>query len=578
MERKDPLKRLNVALLVLAFVLSLFAGRLVQLQGMDSASYAKKALDERLQRITLTAVRGNITDAQGKPLALTLPRKRIFADPTLIPVANRPRVAQQLSQMLNLDQATVLKKLNADSGTRYVPLADFVDPSRAQMVADLGIAGINSEQQYQRVYPGGDTVAANLLGFVNSDGKGGAGLELSLNKLLAGKDGHETVEYSVTGQRIPTGEDQVVRPVPGKGVRLTILQDIQWKAQEALNAQVQKTGSRNGSVIVMDPRNGQILAMASTPSYDPSNYGAVNPDALNNPAIQETFEPGSTNKVITAAAVMEKAGVTPDTVFDVPDHLIRYGQTIWDAERHPTRKEYFSGVLATSSNAGTMLASERVSSQDLYDYMRNFGYGQTSGLKLPGETPGILASPDKWSGTQRYTIPFGQGVAVNALQVASVYATIANHGVRVAPQLVAGTDDGHGGFTAAPAPEQHRVISDGTAAQLIQMLEGVVSKDGTGSEAQVPGYRVAGKTGTAERANPKCGCYSGGGFTASFAGFAPADDPQLVVLVVLQDPKGDHYGGTVAAPVFNDVMTFALTNRRIPPTGTKPQMPKIFAN
>jgi cell division protein FtsI (penicillin-binding protein 3) len=576
MVRRDPLKRLNTGLLALAFVLSLFAGRLFQLQGMESSSYARK--EKAFLPIPLPAERGTITDAQGNPLATTVEARLIYADPALIPPGSRSSVAQTLATALGLDQATVLKRLDAKPGVHYVVLAHRVRPDKAQMVADLGIPGIASNPEYQRAYPGGSTVAPNLLGFVGSDGSGRSGLEYTLNKVLSGKDGHETVQTSLSGRPIPANQGQIVQPVPGRNVRLTILRDLQWKAQEALDAQVRKVGAQDGSVIVMDTRTSQILAMASSPSYDPNNYWAASPQALADPALQELFEPGSTNKVITAATVMEKGGVTPDTVFTVPSSLNVYGQQIHDAEQHPTRREYFSGVLATSSNVGTMLASKTVSATDLYDYMRAFGYGQASGLGLPGETQGLLPPVNKWSGTQRYTIAFGQGVGVNALQVASVYSTIANRGVRVPPTLVAGSDDGHGNFTPASAPKPQRVISEQTAAELTRMLEGVVSKDGTAPEAEIPGYRVAGKTGTAQRVNPACHCYVGGGYTASFAGFAPADSPQLMVFVVLQNPTKGEYGGTVAAPVFKDVMTFALQARKIPPTGTQSPKVQIYAN
>lgn len=578
--RRDPLKRLNVALLLLAFVLSLFAGRLVQLQGMESGMYAKMALKQGLDRIKLPAVRGDITDAQGYKIAMTVEARTVYADPGVIrdskiPASKRAEMAQTLSLMLGLNQAQVLKALETPN-TKYVVLARKVKPDRARMVMALGYAGINTEAEYQRVYPSGD-LAANLIGFVNADGAGGGGLEYSMNKLLAGRNGTRIVEYSPKGQQIPTGQNQVSKPVPGRGVRLTILRDLQWKAQQAIADKVKQTGARNGTVIVMDPRNGQILAMATAPSFDPNNYGAAPSEARRDPAVEEAFEPGSTNKVITAATVMEKGGVTPDTPFLVPDHLRVYDQVLKDAEPHPPMKYTFGGVLAKSSNVGTMMASDKVSADQLYQYMRAFGYGQTSGVKLPGETAGILPTADKWSGTQRYTIAYGQGVGVTALQVASVYSTIANHGVRVAPTLVAGTDDGHGNYTAAPAPEQHRVISEQTAANLVRMLEGVTAEEGTAPQAQIPGYRVAGKTGTAERINPATHTYSGGLYTASFVGFAPADDPQLMVEVVVQEPQGDHYGGTVAAPVFRDVMSFALQTRKIPPTGTKSPTIDIYA-
>jgi cell division protein FtsI (penicillin-binding protein 3) len=578
--RRDPLKRLNVGLLALAFVLSLFAGRLVQLQGMQSSSYAEKARLWSTHTIPLPAVRGDISDADGQKLAMTVEARQIFVDPSLI-ATNYPTpdrrlwVAQTLASALGLDPATVLKAVNGKG--RYVKIGRPVEPSQARMVLALGLHGVNAQAEYRRVYPNGD-LAANLIGFVNADGQGGAGLEYSLNKLLAGKSGKQTVEFTGTGQEIPLAESKARKPVPGRSVRLTILRDLQYKAQTAIEAQVKATQAQSGTVIVTDPRNGQILAMASTPSYDPNRYGKATTRQLSNPAVEEAFEPGSTSKVVTAAAVMEKGGVTPDTPFVVPYSKRVYDQVLHDSEPHATEKLTFGGVLAKSSNVGTMEASDRVSGQTLYNYMRAFGYGQYSGLKLPGETAGYLNPPGDWSGTQRYTVAYGQGVSVNALQVASVYSTIANHGVKVTPTLIAGTDDGHGDFTPSPARKGTQVISRSTADELITMLEGVTTKEGTAPRAQIAGYRVAGKTGTAQRINPACHCYKGNDYTASFAGFAPAEDPQLMVEVVLQEPRLGHYGGDVAAPVFQDVMRFALETRKIPPSGSRSPTIDIYAH
>jgi cell division protein FtsI (penicillin-binding protein 3) len=399
-----------------------------------------------------------------------------------------------------------------------------------------------------------------------------------MNKLLKGREGWQKVELSENGQRIPMGEDEQRKPVPGKGLRLTLERDLQWKAQDAIAKQVKATGAQSGSVVVMEPRTGQVLAMATAPSFDPATYYRARPADLGDRVVQEGFEPGSTSKVITAAAAMEAGGVTPETVFSVPDHLNRYDRVFHDSETHGTERLTFGGVLAKSSNIGTIMASERVTPAELYKYMRSFGYGETTGIGLPGESPGLLKPASQWWGTDRYTVAFGQSVSVNALQVASVYATIANGGVRVTPNLIAGTTDDDGAFTPAKPPDQRRVIKPDTASQLTRMLEGVTTKDGTAPKAQIAGYRVAGKTGTAQKVNPRCGCYSGGGYTSTFVGFAPADSPQLVVEVVLQKPHNGYYGGQIAAPVFKDVMSFALQSRKIPPTGSRSPKIRIYAD
>jgi cell division protein FtsI (penicillin-binding protein 3) len=578
--RRDPIKRLNVGLLLVAFVLSLFAGRLVQLQGIESEGYAAEAKAQRLRPIDLPAVRGAITFAQGQPLAMTVDARMIYADPALIQQYEqknhtdiRNKIATTLASMFGLNPATLLQKLTPRSKRdHYRELIHHVEPDRARMVTAMDFTGIGTQQEYRRIYPDG-SLAANVAGFVNTQGDGGAGLEYSMNKLLKGRSGWQKVEVSEKGQRIPMGEDQQRKPVPGKGLRLTLDQDIQWKAQDAITKQVKATKAQSGTVIVMDPRSGQVLAMATAPTFDPSAYWKSTD--WGNRAVDERFEPGSTSKIVTAAAAIEVGGVTPDTVFTVPDHITKFDRTFHDSETHPTERLTFGGVLAKSSNVGTIMASESLKPSQLYQYMRAFGYGEQTGIGLPNESRGLLKPPSQWWGTDRYSLAFGQSVSVNALQVASVYATIANHGVRITPSLIAGTTDDHGNLMPAAKSAQRRVISSTTAAELTKMLEGVTTKDGTAPAAQIPGYRVAGKTGTAQRVNPSGGGYQGGGYTATFVGFAPAEDPRLVVEVVLQKPQDGYYGGQVAAPVFKDVMGFALQSRRVPPSSGRPQKIRI---
>ncbi|WP_051466886.1 peptidoglycan D,D-transpeptidase FtsI family protein [Actinomadura oligospora] len=574
--RRDPMKRLNAGLLVVAFVLSLFAGRLVQLQTIESGHYTARALEQRLRKIDLPAVRGDITDAQGNPLAMTVEARLIYADPSVIKPEKRQQIAGALAPMLGLDQAVLMKRLSRPN-SRYEVLAHGVRPDQARLVLGMRFLGIGTYPEYRRQYPN-DSLAAGVIGFVNAEGRGGAGLEYSLNKQLAGRAGWQRIEISPDGQHIPMGEDQKRPPVPGKGVRLTLMRDVQYKAQQAIEAQVRATGARSGSVIVMDPRNGQLLAMASAPGYDPNDYGKSNWRRWGSPLVQEAYEPGSTGKVVTAAAVLERGGVTPQSTFRVPYSVRRYDRTFHDSEQHGTENLTFAGVLARSSNVGTILASEHIDQDTLYKFLRDFGFGQKTGIGLPAETAGQLSPPKQWSGTDRYPIAFGQSLSVNALQMASVYSTIANGGVRVAPNLVAGTTGEDGAFAPAPAPAQKRVISQRTAQEIRDMLEGVTTKEGTAPKAQIPGYRVAGKTGTAQIINPRTGTYEDGGYTASFAGFAPADAPQLVVQVVLQHPtRGSYFGGDVAAPVFKDVMNFALQTRKIPPSGSRAPSVKIYA-
>ncbi|MFB4307727.1 penicillin-binding transpeptidase domain-containing protein [Actinomadura sp. GTD37] len=574
--RRDPMKRLNVGLLAVAFVLSLFAGRLVQLQTIESGKYTEEAMRQRMQEIKLPAVRGDITDADGNALAMTVEARAIYADPSLIEPGRRQAVVNALAPTLGLNPATLMRQIGK-TDTRFVYLAHGVRPDQARLITSWNFPGIGTLPEYRREYPN-DSLAASVIGFVNDTGKGAAGLESSMNDVLAGRAGWQRVEISLEGQHIPMGEDQKRPSVPGRGLRLTLERDLQFRAQEAIEKQVKATKAAGGSVIVMDPRTGKLLAMASAPGFDPNRYGESARSLWGSPLVQDAYEPGSTGKVVTAAAVMEHGGVTPLTPYTVPDKIKKYDVEFHDSHPHPTERLTFQGVLAKSSNVGTIMASESISQQRLYQTLREFGFGQKTGLQLPGETPGLLQPPNKWSGTDRYPIAFGQTVSVNAVQMASVYATIANGGVRVAPTLVEGTVGEDDAFTPAPAPQRRQVISAKTARQISDMLEGVTTDEGTAPKAQIKGYRVAGKTGTAENVNPRTGTYEGGGYTASFAGFAPADDPQLVVQVVLRDPKrGSHYGGDAAAPVFRDVMSFALQSQKIPPTRSRPPIVQIHA-
>ncbi|QKG26647.1 peptidoglycan D,D-transpeptidase FtsI family protein [Actinomadura verrucosospora] len=572
--RRDPMKRLNAGLLVVAFVLSLFAGRLVQLQTIESGKYSDQAMAQRVRDLKLPALRGAITDAQGRPLAMTVEARAITADPYVIKPDKRQAIVDALAPTLGLSKDAVMKAISR-KGTQFVNLAHGVTPDQARLIMSWNFQGIGTLPEYRREYPNG-SLGASVIGFVNGAGKGAAGLESTQNAVLSGRDGWQRVEISLEGQHIPMGEDQKKPPVPGRGIRLTLQEDLQYKAQQEIEKQVKASGARSGTVVVMDPRTGALLAMASAPGYDPNHVTQDDRDLWGSPLVQEAYEPGSTGKVVTAAAVMEHGGITKDTPFEVPYEFRKYDRVFHDAERHGVEHLTFAGVLAKSSNVGTILASQHISEEQLYQTLRDFGFGQPTGLPLPGETPGLLKPPSKWSGTDRYPIAFGQTVSVNAVQMASVYATIANGGVRVAPNLVAGTVEPNGKFAPAPAPQRRQVVSQGTARQISDMLEGVTTPDGTAPKAQIKGYRVAGKTGTAQRFDAGCGCYKG--YTASFAGFAPADDPRLVVQVVLQDPKrGSHYGGDVAAPVFRDVMSFALQSEKIPPTGSKPPIIKIYA-
>ena len=330
---------------------------------------------------------------------------------------------------------------------------------------------------------------------------------------------------------------------------------------------VKSSNAISGTVIVIDPKTGHILAHATAPTFDPNNTSKVSLFAMRNPSVLDVYEPGSTGKVMTLAAAIEEKKIVPETVFTVPYALKRSTKTFRDHEPHPTQRLTASGILAFSSNTGSIKIGEMLSNDTLYNYLAKFGIGTKTGSGLPGESNGILPKVANWSGTTAPTVAFGQGYSLTAMQATSVFATIANDGVRVSPTVIAGTSDSSGNYTPAKAGESIQVISADTAQKMRTMMESVVSASGTAPTAAIAGYRVAGKTGTAQRIDDRCGCYRG--YTASFIGFAPADKPAYVISVTIQDPKGLHWGGTLGGPVFKKVMSFVLQSKGIAPTGTK---------
>jgi cell division protein FtsI (penicillin-binding protein 3) len=588
----SPRPRLRMVSLTLTLVMIAFVVRLLQVQAVDANAYAAKAEQNRYVGRTLAATRGGITDRNGVELATSVDAYDITADPTMFTreatkVTDAPeQAAALLGPILGQDMDTVAKKLRTKN-TRYTLLAHRQTPQVWKQIKDLRntlavkaetdkstvnfLAGVVAVPASKRVYPNGD-LAAGILGWVNADGKGGGGVEQKLNKELAGKDGK--IRYAQSGGRqVPTAGSTETPAVAGSDVELTINRDIQWAAQNAITEQVKASKADRGYVIVQDARSGEILAMANSPGFDPNDLTQANAAALGNAALQDAYEPGSTAKVMSMAAVLEENAATPETHVVVPNRLHRGDRLFQDDVDHATWNLTLNGVLAKSSNIGTILATgqlgktQKDANQVLYSYLRKFGIGSYTGLGFPGETKGILAPADKWSTSQQYTIPFGQGMSINAMQAASVYSTIANGGVRVEPTLVRGTKGPDGRFTPAAQPKKTRVVSEKTAKTLAQMLESVVDDEqGTGAKARIPGYRVAGKTGTANRVDPATGKYHG--YTSSFAGFAPADKPRITVYCAIQNAtKGSYFGGQICGPIYKQVMEFALKTLQVPPTG-----------
>ena len=565
-------RRARGFVLLVLVVLSLFAARLVQMQGLDASTLAGEALGNRLVTTTLVADRGQITDADGVVLASNVERRNVTVDQTLVPVylgsehggggTGVEGAAADIAAITGQDETTVRYALTGDSKFAYV--AKGVTPEAWREIQQLRVPGLYSEKTSVRSYPAG-AVAGNLLGFTGADGAGQAGIEGSLDDVLAGTDGSRNFERGRDGQMIPTGDMAEQPAVDGRNVRLTLDRDLQWYAQQSVTAQVAASKAEWGAAIAIEVETGNILALAESPSVDPNDPGASAAEDRGSRALSDVFEPGSTAKVVTAAAVLEEGLVSPTTQFEVPyRYTTANGQTFKDSHEHGVQKRTFAGVLAESSNTGTVQAGQLLTRQQRYDYLTRFGIGQPSGLEFPGETRGILAQPDDWDGRQQFAVLFGQGVSTNALQAANVFATIGNDGVRMTPRLVDGVAGEDGLFDEAPPSQGTQVVSPETAAAVRTMLESAVD-EGTGGNAAIPGYRIAGKTGTAQAPGP--GGYSG--YTGSFIGMAPADDPKIVVAVVIQRPTNGYYGGTVAAPVFKDVMSFALQDLGIPPTGTR---------
>jgi len=568
-------KRLVVLTIFALSFMVLFAFRLVQVQVIQAGDYKIRAVDEMQNTRSIPAKRGDITDINGVTFARSVSAINIVVDQTQI--SDPARVAAFAAPILKLPvaevQTAITGKLkysmvlpNAQPAIWRSLIDAMATHNAALKPAEINqrIIGFFAERGYIRDYPSG-SLLASLIGFVRNDGIGATGLESSMNSTITGTTGRYSYA-AAAGAEIPGSQAEIVSAKKGTSIRLTIDRDVQWVASKAISDAVRKSGALSGTVIVMDPKTGQILAHATAPTFDPNNTKKVSLNLMRNPSVEDAYEPGSTGKVITLAAALEEKKITPTTVFSVPYSLKRSDATFHDHEKHPTQRLTSTGILAVSSNTGTIQIGETMSNDTLFSYLTKFGMGSKTGSGLPGESAGILHPVKDWSGTSAPTIAFGQGYSLTAMQATSVFATIANDGVRVSPTVIAGTSDASGNFTPAQSQTTEKVISPETATQLRTMMESVVSAQGTAPTAAIPGYRVAGKTGTAMRYNSACSCYSG--YTASFIGFAPADKPAYVISVTIQNPQGMHWGGALGGPVFKEVMSFVLQSRHISPTNT----------
>jgi cell division protein FtsI (penicillin-binding protein 3) len=569
--------RLRIALLVITMVLSVFGARLFQLQGVDPKAYAARAEAAGLVKVDLPAERGDIVDRNGSLLAQSVSGLMIVADPK----ATGPHaeaIARILADRLGLDYFDVLQRLQKPD-TRFQYVARRVPASKASAavaaVEAAGFHGLDTRNDPLRDYPA-DDVAANLVGFLGqrTDASGhpipAAGLEKSFNQLLSGRDGHDTYEVG-GGNRIPLGENTEVKPVDGHQLTLTVDRDAQWYAQRVLGEAVHRSRAQSGAAIALDTRTGQVLALADAPTFDANRGSKARERLWGSRALSDVYEPGSVEKVLTAAALIESGKVSPRTRIVVPHELPVADRVIHDYFDHGRLRLTLAGVIAKSSNIGTVLAARQIGNDLLGRFLKAFGLGERTGVGIAGETRGLLPDPAGWSELTHSNISFGQGISVNALQMAAAVNTIANKGEYVSPSLVLGraTTDG-GRVVGSDTATTRRVVSTDTAAKVARMMEMVVTQGaGTAPGAGIEGYRVAGKTGTAQEVGAKCRCYDGS-IAVSFAGFAPADDARFTVYVVIQKPRAGATGGGTAGPVVRKILSYLLQKYAVPPTGTPP--------
>jgi cell division protein FtsI/penicillin-binding protein 2 len=546
-------RRIRLLLVALVLALAGTLARAVWLQGVRAQPLSRLAATQQRQTVELPARRGTVFDRNGVPLAVGEQATTAFADPTL--VENAGAVAAAAETTLGVDGES-LYPLLTDKARAFVYLRRKADAEDAAALAARKLAGVGFYTEERRTYPQG-SVAAQVLGFAGADNVGLAGLELSLDRALRGRAGRETVVRDPVGRVVDVLSETEQRR--GRDVFLTIDHRIQAQAEDVLRRTVRHWGAEAATAIVMDPRNGEVLAMANAPSFDANRFGDVSPSVQRNRAVTDTYEPGSTFKLITVAGVLSEQLVSPRTPFTLAPTIDVADRTIGEHEPRGTETMSVSRILSQSSNVGTVTLAQLLGKPRLASWIERFGFGDKTGIEFPGETRGLVLPPEKWSGSTIGNVPIGQGIAVTPLQMAAAYAAIANDGVWVQPRLVA-----HVGGRTRPNGDRRRVVTKVVAAQLSAMLTGVVA-EGTGRLAAIAGYRVAGKTGTAAKPLPDGSGYSTSNYVASFVGFLPATRPELVIAITVDEPRGAIWGGTVAAPAFNEIARFGLQYLEVPP-------------
>jgi cell division protein FtsI (penicillin-binding protein 3) len=547
-------RRIGVIFLLFFALLVLAAGRTVYLGVLRGSALRKAASDEQLSYEAVTAPRGTITDRNGVDLAVSEPAQEISADPYL--VKEPLEAAKKLAPLLGQTQASLLRKLSERTG--FVYLDRSLPAKQAQSVLALKLAGINGTPVMRRVYPRGP-LAAQVLGVVGTEGAGLSGLEYSLNSTLTGQSGQRRVVSDAIGQ--PVSITETHREVPGKSLSLTLDANIQQRVEDVLGAVARDFDPKDATAIVMNPSNGAILALANWPQVNANETAGASPEAMEDQAVGLDYEPGSTFKVVAVSGALEAGLITPNTTFNIPDQIQVAEKTIHDDTEHPEEMLTAGQILSRSSNVGAITIAKLEGVETFNKWVHRYGFGAPTGVDLPGEEKGVTLAPSEYSGSSIGNLPIGQGELVTPMQMASAYAAIANGGILRTPHIVRAIDG-----KVQPQPAGHRIISQTTAAELRKMLEGVLGPEGTASEVSIPGYHLAGKTGTANKIDPETGEYSESKFMASFIGFAPASHPKLLCAVVVNEPQsGSIYGGTVAAPAFGQIMSFALPYLGIAP-------------
>jgi cell division protein FtsI (penicillin-binding protein 3) len=561
--------RLTIGFGLVCLLLAVVTVQLVRLQGFGIGHYAAAAAAERTSTVELNAARGSIVDRNGVVLAYTTDAKDIVADPSVIQQADRLAYAVKLSPLSGVPVVTLIGLL-AKPG-KYALLAQAIQPGPASQIDDLNLAGIYVEPTTQRLYPGG-TTAANVVGLVHSDGTGAAGIEQQFNSLLSGKNGSESYQLTADGSVNPAGGTKTTPAINGGTVKLTISQDLQYYVQQQLDTAVAETKARGGEVEIQDVKTGQVMALASANTFNASDPSTINANTVLDAPAQSVYEPGSVNKAVTFSAALQKNLINPTSIFSVPSRIAMGGVEVNDDEWHKTQRFTATGILAESSNVGTLEIAQKVGEDGLDKYLKAYGLGVKTGIELPGESAGILPPMSDWSQSTFANLPIGQGVAMTILQMTSMYQTIANNGVRIEPRIVSSVTNADGSVTTTKQPAGVQVTSAQTAATLRTMLESVITPDGTGRKAAIPGYRIAGKTGTAQQPDPKTGVYSNTINWDTFAGIAPADKPSFVIGIMIDNPAKSVNGGDIAAPLYKQLASYVLQHDNIPPTGslTKP--------